>query len=189
MKNILITLLLLLVITANLCAQDYNNVRLLEFEIGMGINQGSKYMGFQAERGYHILMETRLNIRETPFSVGLQTSFATYFINNVYNYDFHIMPRMTILYVDYNYRKWEKISLFGGIGLGHAQVINRYESNDPNYWDRDSIYDYFYSLSPRIGAEFFHRLRLTIDYKIISKDYSYLGTHLGLVLGGGQRKK
>lgn len=47
-------------------------------------------------------------------------------------------------------------------------------------------------LMPRIGGEFFHHLRLTADYKWISRlpdNYGYWSCTMGIVLGGGHKKK
>lgn len=99
----------------------------------------------------------------------------------------HIMPRSAVVYSDYNYRKWKHISLFGGIGLGCAQVVNQVEDDEPEYWYRDTWRENFFVFSPRVGVEFFNHIRLTVNYKALSK-YSRWGVNLGFAFGGGAKK-
>ena len=42
--------------------------------------------------------------------------------------------------------------------------------------------------SARIGAEFIHHIRLTVDYKLINKKSSFFGVTIGGVIGGGKKK-
>ena len=48
------------------------------------------------------------------------------------------MPRTFIAYADYNFRKWNSVSLFGGLGIGYAQVFSQYQTDDSSFWDRYS---------------------------------------------------
>lgn len=42
---------------------------------------------------------------------------------------------------------------------------------------------------PRVGVEFINRIRLTAEYRIMKKEYSFFGLNLGVVFGGGYMNK
>jgi len=58
----------------------------------------------------------------------------------------------------------------------------------PGSRDDSSISKKIGFASPRVGAEFFNRIRLTMDYKLLPKEYTFLGVSLGFVFGGGPKK-
>ena len=90
-----------------------------------------------------------------------------------------------VTYLDYNYRLKERVSIFTGIGVGLAAIDYEYPQ-----WISDNTYEqrYLFSRSavvtPRVGVEFFKRLRLTVEYRLMRKDYSYFGVNLGFSIGG-----
>jgi opacity protein-like surface antigen len=89
-------------------------------------------------------------------------------------------------YGDYNFRHWRRVSLFGGIGLGYVHVFKQFQTVP---WDGEhSSYDNCFAFSPRVGAEFFSHIRLTVEYKVITKSYSYFGANLGFAFGGGRKR-
>jgi hypothetical protein len=173
------------------CAMAQKEVKIVEVEIGFGVMQGHKADKAKSTAGAMIFFETRYNIPYTAFDIGLQGSMGSYdrdhalIENNIWNQ--HIMPRVVSVYVDYNYRKWRRVSLFGGLGFGYANAINQRQTDDPTFWDKDEERKKYFAVSPRIGAEFFNHLRLTLDYKLVPK-YSYLGVNLGFAFGGGEVK-
>jgi len=191
MKKLLLLLVLFLIPVVHLSAQNYNNVRLVEFELGMGPNIGNKYNGAKSEIGGQFLAEIRLNMKESPIDAGLQLSlsFLSRKGTSTYYYDHSISHTILTTYVDYNFRKWKRMSLFGGFGIGFAFVDNGYDTTIPGSQDDFTVLDRSFLLSPRIGVEFFNRVRLTIDYKMLSKEYAYFGASVGFVFGGGYKNK
>jgi len=191
MKKCFIFLVLFLIPLCHLSAQNYNNVRLVEFELGMGPNIGNKYNGAKSEIGSHILAEIRLNMKESPIDAGLRFAIGSFDRKGTssYLYD-HILRHKTLTtFADYNYRKLKSVSLFGGLGIGLFFVDNEYKStveSGPAYHStlicRSAV------LSPRIGVEFFNRVRLTAEYKLMKKEYATFGINLGFVFGGGYKK-
>ncbi|MDR2911824.1 MAG: hypothetical protein LBV38_00770 [Alistipes sp.] len=168
--------------------QDYADVRAFELEVGAGINKGIG-SGIAAING-GLFLELRHNIPDTPFDVGIQGSLNQFDRDNLViegrsGSSVHIMPRLAVVYGDYNLRKWRRVSLFGGVGLGYANIFT--QTHVPGYLVYNSSHEKFLAFSPRIGAEFFNRARLTLDCKIVSKNYSFLWASLGFVFGGGYR--
>jgi len=101
--------------------------------------------------------------------------------------DMHIMPRAVTLFGDYNLRPWRRVSFFGGLGAGYANVINQ-RQGETGLGIGNTTRDNLLIITPRVGAEFFHRIRLTVDCKIIPKSYTCLGVNLGFVFGGGTKR-
>ena len=199
MKRILLFLLFLPIASLGIFAQDYNNVRVFEFEMGAGLNHGNirGYSQSGIKVGPVIFIETRFNLRESPLDIGLQSSIGGSFAKKAkkdsYLYDISTIAVVSAIYLDYNHRKWENVSLFGGLGLGRAlfkidedQVshdgtrINGHECNH-------EIHSLF-AFSPRIGAEFFNCIRLTAECKIMAKYSSYYALNVGIVMGGGMKE-
>jgi opacity protein-like surface antigen len=189
MKRILFFFAMIVAVSANAQEDNYSNVKPFEFEVGFGISQGE--FGNNGKAGSALFLEARINIEDTPFDVGLQGCIPYYDKNNVevnnHIYDMHIMPRSIMAYGDYNFRHWRRVSLFGGIGLGYAYVINQHWSEISNFYN-DTTRSNCFAFSPRIGAEFFSHIRLTVEYKVITKSYSYFGANLGFAFGGGRKR-
>jgi len=170
---------------------EFGDVKPFEFEAGFGMATGGKSNGTKVTPGAALYIEGRYNIQNSPFDVGLQGYLSNFDRDNVMvdgrRLDMHIMPRLVTVYGDYNFRQWKRVSLFGGLGLGCAHVINQ-RQGETGFGIGNTVRDNFFAVTPRIGAELFNHIRLTVDYKIISKDYSCLGINLGFAFGGGVRK-
>jgi opacity protein-like surface antigen len=186
------SLVFAVIFTFNVSAQDYTDVRLFEVEFGFGLNQGWA-QGTPSNRGGQFILEVRANMHDSPFSVGTQVSIGFFDMNNmpINNREYYhkINYNANTAHADFNHREWKRISLLGGIGVGYAQITNNYSPKIPSSSERSySTTEYFPVLIPRIGAEFFHRLRLTLDYKIMVKNSSCFSLTIGIVLGGGLKK-
>ncbi len=131
MNRVLIFLVAILLGVSAASAQksDYGDVRRFEGELGVGFATAGKAGGIKVTPGMALFLEGRYNIDNTPFDVGLQILFTNYARDGVMidgeRYDMHIMPRPFIVYGDYNFRRWKRVSFFGGLGLGYAQVVNQ----------------------------------------------------------------
>jgi opacity protein-like surface antigen len=81
---------------------------------------------------------------------------------------------------DYNFigKENSKIMPFAGIGLGYSSV-----NTDVKDGSFTSTTKSHFACSPRIGMEFFKRIRLTGEYKYIGNNNSFFNIKLGFVIG------
>lgn len=159
-----------------------------EFEFAIGGITGHKNdQGATSRIGLQLLLEYRYNIPESNLSLGTQCSLG-YF--NRIDYSINRISKISnkgsmLTYLDYNYRPKERVSIFTGIGVGLAAIDYEYPQ-----WISDNTYEqeYLFSRSavvtPRVGVEFFKRLRLTMEYRLMRKNYSYFGVNFGFAIGG-----
>lgn len=197
------TLLLLSVAIASawagrIAARTYNDVRIFEYEIATGIQMPfkgelphAKGVGY----GWPVLAEIRMNVPGTGFDIGFQGKMhVSYIPTDGTHSSTHINEQNISIttYFDYSFRYWKKISLFAGIGIG-AQIYDYdYHFSPPSASDRCT--EVFtgpsvFTAKIRAGAEFWTRLRLTLEYQISARNYSYLGLTVGFVLNGGYRDR
>lgn len=192
MKRLLLTAIACLA-AATLTAQSHNNVRRMEYELGLGINQAGKYNGGAAKTGMQIFFETRMNFTGTPYDVGAQAMFG-YFDRKADDkgVSTNIRHRITLSVTgDYNLRRWRRVAPFVGVGVGYANVETTFTrpKGSPDRWLDTSLSDQSVVISPRIGVELFSHLRITAEYRIMKKEYSFFGINIGGVFGGGQKQK
>ena len=168
--------------------QTNNNVKSFEFELFVGPIYANNYNKSESKDiGVNAGLEGRYNLSQTPYSFGLKAQIAglerRYDRSNWEN----IMQINVVLTFDYNFRYWRHISLFSGAGLGISVLDDdRYSSSSYTpVLSRDKTVLCF---NPRLGAEFFKRIRLTTDINIIDAEHSFIGLNLGFVLGGGNHK-
>lgn len=166
---------LLFFITNPLLGQE---VTKFEVEVAIGPNFGKKNVkGSSIREGVNIILEARCNY--TP-----NIDFGLQFLVGAYDLLYkergrEVTYRNMILQpvVDYNFRIGKKVSPFVGGGLGMAVI------------DVDAGYDQFNSIcfTPRLGAELFKHLRLTLDYRLLKWNLSFWNCSVGFVLGGGNK--
>ena len=168
--------------------QTNNNVKSFEFELFIGPIFSINYNNSEFTNvGGTFGLEGRYNLSQTPYSIGLNAKFAG-FNRNYDNSNWENIKNINIgLAFDYNFRYWRHISLFTGAGLGISLLDDdRYSSISISpVLSREKTTLCF---NPRLGAEFFKRIRLTADINIIDAEHSFIGLNLGFVLGGGNRK-
>lgn len=186
-----VVLIVLTMVSFGLNAQNYNDVKRVEFEIGGGFITGTKIDGGIPQIGMQLFAETRLNVTGTPFDVGLQASFG-YFNRkeNMFGYETDVRNRGTLVtFVDYNFRKWKRTALFGGLGIGMSAVNYEYSwiDEETDRRNHDTAFDRSFVVNPRIGVELWNHLRITAEYKLMKREYSYFGLNIGGVFGGGYR--
>lgn len=172
--NVLLSLFFFLLLSENGFAQG------LEWEI---FNGGFAF-GFQSddrnrplELGGALTMgtEVRYNHKEKPLSTGLQFTFTGW--NREYPY-LHQNAFIFLLVTDYNFKNVHpKILPFAGIGAGY----NMMREWGDEIVERD--YKSHLALSPRVGIEFFKRIRLTAEYQYIGNKNSFFNIKIGFVVG------
>ncbi len=165
----------------------------MEYEAGIGVNKAHKINGAVAEAGLQLYLETRRNIIDTPFDVGVQAMLGSFDRKPDYAlYEHTIRYRGTLVFLtDYNLRKWKRVQPFVGLGIGMSFVDDTYARYEPDLSRRmeQTSYDRSFVFNPRIGVELFSHLRATAEYRWMKKGYSYFGFNVGFVLGGGLRKE
>lgn len=180
-----IAILLVMILSAGVLSakpREKGEIRAVEFEIGGGFVFGNHMKNFVNDGGLSLFIETRYNIPELPFDIGLQASVSGYGGNNN-GYD--VTNRGTLItFVDYNFRYFKKIDFFVGLGAGMGMVDYEYMFGDR----KEVSLDRTFVLNPRVGIELFHHLRITAEYRLMDRYYSYFGINIGVPIGGGIRK-
>ena len=157
-------------------------VRSVEFEMGFG--SGAAIWLGKSCASFEFKMELRCNLPHPHWDLGIYFAVAEAVDGIQYDKanDLYLFEVTTYMFpvIDYNWRRGEKISYFVGGGMG------MYTSNIDD--DIDDETDAGLGIMPRVGAEFFNRLRLTADYKWnIQGTYNYLNLSIGFVFGGGRK--
>jgi hypothetical protein len=179
MKKIVLLLSFIFVIS-NSFAQS------VEWEI---INVGLPF-GFQADeagnaisvqdKGFSLGTEIRYNYLEKRLSSGFQFSFTGWNRRTPdSDYELHQNPFMFLAVTDYNFLELnpKKIMPFAGIGLGYSLVRSW------SYIEPDTDFKFHFACSPRVGIEFFKRIRLTAEYQYIGNKNNFFNVNLGFVIG------
>ena len=197
MKKIVFTFVLLLYFMPGNARTDQSSInqriRYLEGEVGVGISFGADKLNFdRSELGAVLYAEARYNIQRIPLDVGVQVG-GTIFHRESFNAGRLDFKTENVLVVtDYNFRRYNKISFFTGIGLGYATLDNSlpisFDDSKPNWGGFLTGYKKgSFCFMPRIGVELFHHLRMTLDYKLQEKANRHFGFSLGVVFGGGRK--
>lgn len=177
---------------SNLSFGKSNNtdVKGFEFEVGAGLAAGSR-AGFQSMvPGPQFLLEARTNLKDTPWDLGFQLAFGGIFHKDSSRSYATVNRFSMVAFTDYNFRYWDKVCPFAGIGLGRTTISSEF----PSATESDSAVSVIpsthpaYILNPRIGVEFFNHLRLTAEYKwTFDRRSSYFALNLGFAFGGGRK--
>ena len=192
----LLLILIICLAASPILGQNQRSVSLIEFELGVGakaspnvsvidFNSFSAVKSDKTNIGAALFMEARVNIPSTAFDVGLQ--FSLHFFDREWEGMMNRTYRFKSLttYIDYNYRKWDNIVPFAGVGVGFSNVDLEVDYAAPAANDVSNTNSA--CLNPRIGVEIYDRVRLTLDWKIMHKHFSQVGLSLGFVFGGGKR--
>ncbi len=179
-------------------AQNFNAVRTMEYEIGFGLAKGD-YIGNEnnptKKWGGKFYFDVRANLYDTPFDVGLQVGLSAF--NREFSaFDTSISEPIfgktnyqslsAVVFSDYNYRRWRHVSLFAGLGVGVAGTTY---NNSGDVYSSSKDEGTAFTCVPRIGVEFYSRIRFTTEYRYVSRDgFSHVAFSLGFVLNGGLKK-
>lgn len=171
-----------------------------ELEIGGGIALGSGELDDlnlkwdKNNPGYSLHAELRYNFARLPLDIGARfsSSFFNRDLGDIFqNADFKAINLMG--FVDYNLFRKSNISLFIGAGFGYAGLdtshLGTLDDQRPGLKEfiKDNSEGAF-CMMPRIGVEFFHRLRLTAGYLYQGNAATnHFDISLGFVFGGGKR--
>ncbi len=168
-------------------AQGKGEVRAVEFEAAMGGVVAGSYNGFGSGSGSKMLLELRHNLKDSNMDLGLQFSFGGFDRETDYASLSTINKTSLTTFADYNFRHNSWFTPFVGLGLG-LSFIN-YDYQVQNDSTRDSFsFSRSAALVPRVGVEFFNRLRVTAEYSAMERGDSYFAFNVGVVFGGGKKK-
>lgn len=173
MKKILLLLTVSLLFAGKSFSQSFES-EIINFGFAFGFQKDKR--GRPVDIGALTLgSEIRFNFKDSPISLGGQYNYSAWNRMNpgsrqcIHNYQ---------LFVDYNFKKVHpKILPFAGIGAG------RNETEDSGGFMGTTINKSHFSCSPRIGAEFFKRLRLTAEYQYVGNRNSFFNIRVGFVIG------
>lgn len=162
----------------DLNASGNQNCKALEAEIGAGFS-----MAHEAKPGLHVLAEIRWNLPAVQFDLGLQAANGGIFFKERHeDVKFNLVASV---FADYNFKTSGKLTPFAGLGAGYfiadsARLLQNATS---------SAIIHGTAITPRIGIELLHHLRITAHYRVtLRKDMSHLGISLGWSFGGGPRR-
>ena len=184
--------LMMSVIFCNVNAQNNTKVKLFEFEIGGGMTIGSNYGTLKAAPGVNSYLEARTNLKDTPWDLGFQLGLGYMNRKDEHKISYNVTNKFSMLaFADYNFRYWDKVAPFAGIGLGRTELF--YDTPGAIGSDgKPSVYEQVFSpivLNPRIGVEFFDHLRITAEYKMnFHNKCNWFALNVGFAFGGGKKK-
>lgn len=156
------------------------------------------YGGTKSKGGIAVATELRYNLPYQPIDIGVRASVSRLIRDvvlpeEVY-YDSYERDDMVMVEIvgDYNFNHGGNIAYFVGGRLGYAwyDCATPEFDIDPENQTVNAIYKNKGSglaFSPRIGVEFFRRLRLTCSYTIANKYNSHMMIGADFVFGGGKR--
>ncbi len=157
-------------------------------ELGVGTNEGyaGRYHGRFGEVSPQGFIEGRLHFGDS-WDFGLQL-----LAGEARNRDDGYRTEQVLMtfYVDYTYRARD-VSFFAGVGFGTGYVnddtLPVYTEYYVDEWgyerESDSVFNQML-FSPRVGVELWDRLRLTADWKFMTRgQYSTMGFNVGFLFG------
>ncbi len=163
-------------------------VKDVEGEVSLGFNAAGQNIADKNIVGLNLGLEMRANF-ERPFDLGVR-------FDQSFNYAdagiCEVRTRSTTLQLvgDWNFRRGSNVAPFIGLGIGYLGG-----SIDCDYPLESTVSDDTFNnvrtfvVTPRVGIEFFNRMRLTASYAISHSDYCNFRLSLGICIGGGRKNK
>lgn len=177
-------ILFILALTA-LCRVQAQPVGRFEGEAAAAVLFGTVTKGATVEGTWNFLAEGRYNFRSLPLDVGVQFflgAFARDWDGGRLSDNQHF--KIYSVVADWNFGRTARVMPFVGCAVGVAAVkIDRSDMRAERTFHDTSL-----CVMPRVGIEFFHRVRLTAGYRWMKRDYRCCEVALGVVFGGGVRK-
>ncbi len=155
-------------------------------EIGVGNNEGraGKHNERFRDLGLQGYIEGRLHFNDAwAGSIQLMGGKAK---NRLDGYE--TSQILATLYCDYSYRT-QNITFFAGLGLGIGYIDDEtlplyHDYSDDEWSDNETAAFNQFLFSPRAGIELWDRLRLSVDWRFMSrKEYSTMGLNIGFMFG------
>ncbi len=167
------------------------DIRAVEVEVGGGMTFGAarlRHAGFdKTELGETGFMEIRYNPKRLPMDFGFQIRGTVFGRERRQNGEkLNFSSGNFVLTSDYNYRRNSNCMFFAGLGVGMSTFGNsaRIEPlGNGAYVDNGSSSSI--CIMPRVGVEFWHRLRLTGAYVFEERANRHFDLSVGIAIGGG----
>ena len=159
-------------------AQDVKRFE-VEFPFGMETDLYLEYIGFS------LGCEARLNSQKSPVDVGLQVVTGSSIWESSDLEPGDVMWKgifSSKVFVDYNFHQQYDDAFFAGVGVGVVDFMQDYYPDKQTHTLRPA-------LAPRVGGEFYHHLRFTIEWQLLPSAPNFFTFSVGVVLGGGLKKK
>lgn len=165
MKQLIIILSFLAIAASAAAQQNPRVVRRFEGELNIGTLNG-----FASGA-----VELRYNFR-SHWDIGARACIDGIAVAGGSNENYNIVA-------DYNFLQSKKVSPFVGLGSG----ISVWHPDGMGYKKPNEEY---FHIMPRVGVEFFNRMRITGYINVVPKYYqdADLGFSVGIVFGGGRKK-
>lgn len=177
--------LVFIVAWTSLCRLQAQEVTSFEGEAAAAVAFGAVKGGATVKATWNFLAEGRYNLRSLPLDVGLQFylgAFARDWDGGRFSRNQHFKTFSMV--ADWNFGSTNRVVPFVGCAFGIAAVkIDRSDMRAET-----TSHDSSFCVMPRVGIEFFHRIRLTAGYRWTKRDYRCCEVALGVVLGGGVRR-
>lgn len=199
MKNVVMCMALICC-TMGFDMRAWNAVRAIEGEVAFTGVKASRNMIFDETRpGLGVVGEFRYNFSGIPVDIGIQgrgqiwgRQSLSESASDEYKYageKLNYLSANVLLVSDYNFRRGKSVSMFIGAGIGMAFFEENSSLTRVGY----DVYagsgkSKSFCFMPRVGAEFFNRLRLTLFYQFEDKANECFGLQVGLAIGGGVKK-
>ena len=203
------------IVSAAVQAQVRNEkVQLFEVELGAGFHPSATltYGAPGVKKGHELapqfFAELRTNIDRGNIDLAVRFDFAKN-LKDVDNMQIDSRIGTLSVFGDYNFMRGSKLSPFVGLGAGISAAkmhpcmtletayengsitADRYEeemNNGNSLISFEGERDNAFVLTPRVGVEFINRIRLSAEYRITARRYSFFGLNLGVVIGGNYMK-
>lgn len=188
------------------CKAQNVSVKTFEIEPFIGATLGSSNLsGYNHQVGPSVGLEGRCNLKAMPLDLGVQLYVGSAVYNNEggesNDKDLSCRTVATMFFVDYNFQREKNVSPFVGIGLGvHTYNVTKaspfwglgiglhlYNMVDGNYNHFQGDNTTGIGVSPRVGIEFFRRLRLTLIGHFGNRIYNTVGLSIGYSFGVGKK--
>lgn len=133
-------------------------------------------------KSFSLGTEVRYNYLEKRVSSGIQFSLTGWnrrSPDGLYH-TYHQNPFIFLAVTDYNfYNLLPKMVPFAGIGAGFSSVY-AWSMSDYSDVPDDKLH---FACSPRVGVEFFKRIRLTAEYQYVGNQNNFFNIKIGFVIG------
>ncbi len=122
--------------------------------------------------------EIRFNFPNTPWDLGVLYSYmaASYLDDTECSCTSGNESLLIGVCSHYNLRQGRKVNPFFGLATG-VSILNSHGFRKTGF-----------AIEPRVGVEFVHHIRLSLECQISRKHYNAVGLTLGFVIGGRPKK-
>ncbi len=162
----------------------------IEGELEIGIPFGLSKLCFdRIETGGSLSAELRFAFERIPMNIGVLVGMTNFFRNSDYAGDEEFRSYNYMIVGDYKFKQYKYISFFAGAGLGIASLntaspIGIDDTISPWHSITGGNSKSAFCFMPRLGVQFFKRIRITADLKLQEKANNNFNISIGYIIGG-----